>query len=125
MDADGFLYVTGRLKEQINRAAEKIHPGEIDEVLLGHPEVLEAAAFGVPHSSLGENIFCAAVLTPGAKVTSAELRRFVAGKLADFKVPRRIIFVDRIPRGATGKPKRHMLSAALGTAEALPTDRND
>ena len=110
LDAEDFLYITGRLKEQINRAGEKIHPGEVDDVMLSHPAIQEAATFAVAHASLGEDVACAVVLRPSCAVTEAELQQFVAERLAPFKVPRRIYFVEKIPRGSTGKPRRHLLA---------------
>ncbi|MCC6859541.1 MAG: AMP-binding protein [Bryobacterales bacterium] len=110
MDADGFLFFTGRIKEIINRGGEKILPLEVDEALFAHAAVADAATFGVPHPSLGEDVMAAVVLRPGASATEAELRRFVAARLAGFKVPRRIVFLDAIPKGATGKPRRAFLA---------------
>lgn len=106
LDEDGYLFLTGRLKEIINRGGETIAPREIDEVLLGHPSVLQAIAFAVPHPRLGEDVAAAVVLKQKASASKAELREFAATRLADFKVPSRIIFVDEIPKGATGKLQR-------------------
>jgi acyl-CoA synthetase (AMP-forming)/AMP-acid ligase II/acyl carrier protein len=113
-DEDGYLFLTGRLKELINRGGEKITPREIDEVLMDHPAVAQAVAFSVPDSRLGEAVAAAVVLRPGAGATELELRRFVASRLADFKVPARIVFMDEIPKGPTGKLQRIGLSAKLG-----------
>jgi acyl-CoA synthetase (AMP-forming)/AMP-acid ligase II len=113
LDGDGFLFLTGRLKEMINRGGEKIVPEEVDRALAEHPAVAEAVAFAVPHRTLGEEVAAAVVLRTGATVTEAELRRFLAARLAAFKRPRRIAFVDRIPRGPTGKPKRAVLAEQL------------
>jgi acyl-CoA synthetase (AMP-forming)/AMP-acid ligase II/acyl carrier protein len=112
LDQDGNLYVTGRLKEMINRGGEKILPGEVDAALVAHPEVLEAAAFAVPHPTLGEDVACAVVLRASSEtpVSAVELRRFAAERLASFKVPRRIYFVDEIPLGELGKPQRWLLA---------------
>ncbi len=118
VDEEGFLFVTGRIKDIINRGGEKVRPGEVDEVLSTHPMVSETAAFGVPHPTLGEDVAAAAVLIPGASVTEAELRRFVADRLADFKIPRRIIFMDSIPRGPTGKALRTKLAEQFLQGEA-------
>lgn len=118
----GNLFVTGRIKEMINRGGEKILPGEIDLALTAHPAVLEAAAFGVPHPTLGEDIACAVVLHPvdGLPVTTTELRRFAAQRLTSFKVPRRICIVDHIPRGEQGKPQRWLLAEQLSEKHAPP-----
>ena len=105
-DEESYLFITGRGKEVVNRGGEKIMPQEIDVALAAHPAVLEAAGFGVPHPTLGEDIAAAVVLRAGIPVTEHELREFVAGRVAAFKVPRRIVFVEQIPKGATGKARR-------------------
>ncbi len=99
LDSGGFLFVTGRSKEMINRGGQKIVPEDVDRVLAAHPAVLDAAAFAVPHPTLGEDIACAVVPQPDSRTSEAELRRFASQKLTSFKVPRRIYFVDQIPRG--------------------------
>jgi oxalate---CoA ligase len=109
IDADGFLTLHGRKTEMINRGGEKISPTEIDEALLRHPDVAEAAAYAVPHSRLGEDVAAAVVLKEGAMATPLELREFLLPRLAKFKIPRRIVFVDRLPKGATGKVQRQRL----------------
>ena len=106
LDEDGYVFIQGRLKELINRGGEKISPREIDEVLLRHPAVRQAVAFAVPHPTLGEDVAAAVVLHEGQAVTMQELRQFAAAALADFKVPRRIVFIPEIPKGATGKVQR-------------------
>ena len=113
LDDDGYLFLTGRLKELINRGGEKIVPREIDEALLAHPAVRQAVAFAVPHPSLGEDLAAAVVLRPGAAVGEAELRAFLLDRLPAFKVPSRIILVADVPKGPTGKVQR------LGLAELL------
>src|SRR5690606_5037761 len=114
LDEDGYLFITGRLKEIINRGGEKISPREVDEALLDHPEVQQAVVFGMPHAKLGEEIAAAVVLSEGAAVTEKELRAFVAERLADFKTPRKIVILDEIPKGPTGKIQRIGLAAKLG-----------
>ncbi|MGO9243092.1 MAG: AMP-binding protein [Bryobacteraceae bacterium] len=113
IDAEGFLFVTGRIKEIINRGGEKIIPAEVDAVLAAHRAVAEAAAFGVAHPTLGEDIAAAVVLRAGGTVSEQELRRFAAERLALFKVPRRIFFREAIPRGPTGKPRRESLAGEV------------
>ena len=114
MDADGYVKVTGRLKEIINRGGEKISPLEVDEALLHHDAVRQACTFAMPHAKLGEDVAAAVVLADGADVAERELRDFVKQRLADFKTPRRFVFVDEIPKGATGKIQRIGLAKALG-----------
>lgn len=111
LDADGYLALTGRLKELINRGGEKISPLEIDDVLLRHPAVAEAMAFAVPHTTLGEEVHAAVVLR--GEATEQELRAHCAAHLAEFKVPRQIHILDAIPRGPTGKPQRITMAKAL------------
>jgi acyl-CoA synthetase (AMP-forming)/AMP-acid ligase II len=116
LDPDGYLFLTGRLKELINRGGEKISPREVDEALLRHPDVEEALAFALPHPLLGEEV-AAAVTVTGDAPSEGELRDFVRARLAPFKVPRRIVFVDEIPRGPTGKLQRVGLARRLGLEE--------
>ena len=113
LDTEGFLTIHGRKTEMINRGGEKISPAEIDEALQRHPDVAEAAAFGAPHPRLGEDVAAAVVLREGATVTPLELREFLLPSLAQFKIPRRIVFVDRLPKGATGKVQRQRLEEGL------------
>lgn len=114
MDEDGFLRLTGRLKEIINRGGEKISPREVDEVLLDHPSVAQAVTFAVPHEKLGEDVAAAIVLNENAKADAREIRKFAADRLASIKVPRKILFLDEIPKGATGKLQRIGLAEKLG-----------
>jgi oxalate---CoA ligase len=115
IDDDGYLTIVGREKELINRGGEKVFPYEVEKALLEHPAVLEAAAFGVPHPRLGENVAAAAVLRPGRAASEEELKGFLAQRLAGFKVPRRILLWSSLPRGHTGKIQRSALSEAYGT----------
>ena len=119
MDQDGFLFIRGRLKEQINRGGDKISPQDVEAVLMGHPAVADAAACAIPHATLGEDVAAAVVLREGACASESELRRFAATRLAPFKVPRRIVLIDSIPRTSTGKPRRGILSEQLRTREPL------
>ncbi len=113
LDADGYLTITGRLKEIINRGGEKISPREVDEALLQHPAVGQAVTFAMPHERLGEEVAAAVVLRDGSDAEERELRRFVGERLADFKTPRRIVILDEIPKGATGKVQRIGLAQTL------------
>ena len=130
LDEDGYLFLTGRLKEIINRGGEKIAPREIDEVLLAHPGIAQAMTFSIPDERLGEEIGAAIVLREEAlregvlqerpRPTEIEIREFAAARLADFKVPRRIVFLSELPKGPTGKPQRIGLAAKLGLSEPSP-----
>ena len=115
-DAEGYLTISGRLKELINRGGEKIAPREVDEVLLDHPAVEQAVTFALPHAKLGEDVAAAIVLKDGAVATEEALRTYAAGRLAAFKVPRRIVILPEIPKGATGKLQRIGLAQKLGLA---------
>ena len=110
LDHEGFLSLHARRREIISRGAEKIAPQAIDEALMEHPDVMEAAAFGVPHPNLGEDVAAAVVLRPGTTVGPEALRAFAGERLAGFKVPRRIFVVARLPKGITGKVQRARLS---------------
>jgi acyl-CoA synthetase (AMP-forming)/AMP-acid ligase II/acyl carrier protein len=121
LDSEGYLYINGRIKEQINRAGEKISPREIDEVLLTHTSVAKALSFAIAHPVLGEEVAAAVVLTPDGAVSERELQHHAAAHLASHKVPRRIVFVDQLPQGSTGKPKRLGLAEALGLAFSSAT----
>jgi acyl-CoA synthetase (AMP-forming)/AMP-acid ligase II len=113
-DADGFLTLTGRLKELINRGGEKVSPLEVDGVLSGHPAVAQALTFAIPHAKLGEEVGAAVVLREGMECSERELRDFAALHLTDFKVPRKVVFLAEIPKGATGKLMRIGLAEKLG-----------
>lgn len=117
MDDEGYLTITGRLKEIINRGGEKISPNEVDNVIQAHPAVAQTVTFAVPHAKLGEEVASAIVLNEGAELTDKELRDYAASKLADFKVPRKIVFLDEIPKGATGKLQRIGLAEKLGLTD--------
>ncbi len=116
IDDDGYLTITGRLKEIINRGGEKVSPREVDEVLMDHPAVAQVVTFAIPHDKLGEEVGAAVVLREGADLNEKELREFASKRLADFKVPRKVLFLPEIPKGATGKLQRIGLAAKLGLA---------
>jgi acyl-CoA synthetase (AMP-forming)/AMP-acid ligase II len=113
IDDEGYLFLTGRLKEQINRGGEKISPLEIDDVVLRHPDIAEAVAFAIPHDKLGEDVGLAAVRVADSDLSEHQLRDYLSDHLAAFKVPRTIVFVDEIPKGPTGKVQRIGLAARL------------
>jgi acyl-CoA synthetase (AMP-forming)/AMP-acid ligase II/acyl carrier protein len=117
-DADGYLFITGRLKELINRGGEKIAPVEVEEALLDHPGVAQAVAFALPDARLGEDVAAAVTAQPGAALDERELRRWVARALSDFKVPRRVLVLDELPKGPTGKLQRLGLAERLGLTVA-------
>ena len=114
IDEAGYLRLTGRLKELINRGGEKISPLEVDTVIMDHPAVAQVVTFAVPHDKLGEDVAAAVVLREGAACDERELRAFVGSRVADFKVPRKIVFLTEIPKGATGKLQRIGLAEKLG-----------
>ncbi|HET6610110.1 MAG TPA: acyl--CoA ligase [Rhodopila sp.] len=114
LDEQGYLRLTGRLKELINRGGEKVSPLEVDEILSGHPAVQQCLTFAMPHDKLGEEVAAAIVLREGQTVKDTELREFCSEKLAAFKVPRKIVFLNEIPKGATGKLQRIGLAGKLG-----------
>ena len=113
-DAEGYLTLTGRLKEIINRGGEKISPLEVDGVLSAHPAVAQVVTFAIPHDKLGEDVGAAVVLKEGHTATDREIRDFASAQLAAFKVPRKILILDDIPKGATGKLQRIGLAEKLG-----------
>lgn len=130
LDQDGYLFIAGRLKEIVNRGGEKVSPREVDEALLEHGEVAQAAAFGVPHPTLGEDLVAAVVRKSGSRIEVPALRQFLFARLAEHKVPSRIVFVDEIPKGATGKVQRSTLHERLShlperafTAATTDTER--
>jgi acyl-CoA synthetase (AMP-forming)/AMP-acid ligase II len=116
MDAEGYVSLTGRLKEIINRGGEKVSPREVDEILMDHPAVAQVVCFGMPHPKLGEEVAAAVVLREGQTATERELQDFVGQRAADFKVPKKILLLEEIPKGATGKLQRIGLAAKLGLA---------
>jgi acyl-CoA synthetase (AMP-forming)/AMP-acid ligase II/acyl carrier protein len=113
LDDDGYLFITGRIKELINRGGEKISPREIDEILQQIPAVKQAVAFPIPHPTLGEDIAAAVVLKPGQEVSTREIRQYASSYLADYKIPRVIVFLSEIPKGPTGKVQRLQLAKQL------------
>lgn len=113
LDEEGYLYITGRIKEIINRGGEKISPREVDEALLLHPMVQQAVTFSIPDQRLGEDIG-AAVILHDARLSEKDLKLFLSERLALHKIPRIILFLDEIPKGATGKIQRIGLAKKLG-----------
>jgi len=112
-DVDGYLFLTGRIKEIINRGGEKVSPTEVDATLLEHPGIAQAVTFAVPHPTLGEDIAAAVVLKENETANERDIRAFVATRLTDYKVPSQVLFLEEIPKGPTGKTQR------IGLAEKL------
>lgn len=117
MDGSGLLRLTGRAKEMINRGGETIAPAEIDDVLLNHPHVARAMAFAVPDHRLGEQVAALVVARPDTEPDETDIRRHAAEHLTASKVPRRVLFVEDLPRGPTGKPRRMGIAEELGLAD--------
>jgi acyl-CoA synthetase (AMP-forming)/AMP-acid ligase II len=116
IDADGYLFVAGRLKEIINRGGAKVLPPEVDAALMAHSGVADAACFGVQHPTLGEDVVAAVVLRPDAAVSAQQLRDAALERLPAYKVPSRIVLVNIIPRDAQGKLRRGELADVLAQA---------
>jgi acyl-CoA synthetase (AMP-forming)/AMP-acid ligase II len=114
LDGDGFLTITGRLKEIINRGGEKISPREVDEVLMDHPAVAQVVTFALPHDKLGEEVAAVVVLRDGAEASENDIRRYAVTRLAAFKTPRKVFFRNEIAKGATGNLQRIGLAEKLG-----------
>jgi acyl-CoA synthetase (AMP-forming)/AMP-acid ligase II len=118
LDKAGYLTLVARIKELINRGGEKISPREIDEVLLRHPAIAEAVAFGTPHKMWGEEVAAAVVIRENTAVNESELLSYCRERLADFKCPKKIHITETIPRTATGKIQRRMVAAAYAGESA-------
>ncbi|KAK0514655.1 hypothetical protein JMJ35_003272 [Cladonia borealis] len=112
-DEDGYVIITGRIKELINKGGEKISPVEIDNVVAQNPSVAEAVSFAIADEMYGQDIGLALVLKDGAKATPEDLRKWIATKVAKFKVPKQIFLTDNMPKTATGKVQRRMVAEAM------------
>ncbi|MEJ6021948.1 AMP-binding protein [Ramlibacter sp. PS4R-6] len=123
LDEDGYLVLTGRVKDMINRGGEKVSPHEVDQLLLSHPAVADAASFPVPHPTLGEDVGAVVVLRSGAKASADDLKAYLRERIAFFKIPRLLRFVDEIPRGANGKLQRAVLTEKFGKLEDAAAER--
>ena len=117
LDEDGYLFLRGRLKEIINRGGEKVSPGEVEEALRAHPGVADTVVFAQPHVRLGETVAAAVVTSKSDPADAQELKVFASSRLAPFKVPATVVFLDELPKGPTGKVQRVGLADRLG----LPT----
>jgi long-chain acyl-CoA synthetase len=114
--ADGRYEIVGRAKELIISEGYNVHPREVEQALAAHPAVREAAALGVPHALLGEEVVACVLLRAGAEIASEELLRFAARRLAPYKLPRRLWFVDELPRTANGKVVKHRIAVPESTS---------
>ncbi|KAI1200376.1 AMP-binding enzyme [Nemania serpens] len=117
-DEDGYIIITGRIKELINKGGEKISPIELDNVFTTHPAISEAVSFAIPDELYGQDIAVAIVLKPGAKLTQDELKHWVSEKLAKFKTPKKVYFTDVMPKTATGKIQRRIVAETMQKQEA-------
>lgn len=125
LDEDGYLFVTGRVKELINRGGEKVSPNEVDNTLLEHPEIVAAATFPVPHPTLGEDVAVAVVPAAGASIDDAAVMAYLRDRLSELKLPRRLFITDEIPKGPTGKVQRHKLADHFCAPGDADVDRSD
>jgi long-chain acyl-CoA synthetase len=123
VSADGWVRITGRKRERILRGGYSVFPPEVESVLLGHPDVAEAAVLGVPHPELGEEVAAFVALRPGARATADELVEYCRDHLAAFKYPRRVRLLPALPRGATGKVLKGELRRQALSAGAPLTER--
>ncbi len=114
LDGNGLLFVDGRQDDMVVSGGENVYPDEVEEVLLSHPGVLEAAVAGVPDEEFGARLRAAVVTAPGHELSEDELRAFLRERIARFKVPRDIVFLSSLPRTATGKPRRRSIREAGG-----------
>ncbi|GMF04525.1 unnamed protein product [[Candida] boidinii] len=119
LDEEGRVVLTGRIKELINRGGEKISPIELDGVLLEHPAVAEAVAFGVDDKKYGQAVNAAIVLKPGSSLTEEEITNFLKDKIAAFKIPAKFFFVDKLPKTATGKIQRRIIAQVFASKSKL------
>ena len=113
-DQNGYLKISGRLKEIINKGGEKISPLEVDNVLMDHPLIEQAVCFGYEDKMLGENIAAAIIVKEGKNCSETDVKTYAQEKLAKFKIPKKIFFVNEIPKGATGKLQRNVLAKNFG-----------
>ena len=113
-DQDGFLKISGRLKEIINKGGEKISPLEVDNILMDHPLIEQAVCFGYEDKMLGEEIAAAIIVKEGQNFSEIDVKNYAEEKLAKFKIPKKIFFVNEIPKGATGKLQRNVLAKNFG-----------
>ena len=118
LDADGYVIITGRIKELINKGGEKISPIELDNTLSQHPAVAEAVSFAIDDELYGQEVAVAIVPKDGQSVTEDEIQKYMKEKVAKFKVPKRVFFTKVMPKTATGKVQRRMVAEAMMKAKA-------
>jgi len=118
VDEDGYFFIVDRKKEMIIRGGFNVYPREVEEVLYEHPAVLEAAVIGVPDEAMGEEVAAAVVLRPGHEASGDEIRGFVKDRMAAYKYPRHVLFMDELPKGPTGKILKLGISAPDVAARA-------
>ncbi|MEA2299919.1 MAG: long-chain acyl-CoA synthetase [Solirubrobacteraceae bacterium] len=118
VDDDGYFFIVDRKKDMIIRGGYNVYPREVEEVLYEHPSVREASVVGIPHDELGEEVGAAVALRDGAQATEDELRDFVRDRVAAYKYPRRVWFVDDLPKGPTGKILKREIEIPAGPAAA-------
>ncbi len=117
-DEDGFYFIVDRKKDLIIRGGYNVYPREIEEVIYEHPAVREAAVIGIPHPELGEDVAAAVALHPDAELEAADLRAYVKARIAAYKYPREIWFVDELPKGPTGKILKREIDVPVGAGSA-------
>ncbi len=118
LDKDGDLFLTGRAKEMINRGGEKVFPNEVEEALMAHPRVQDAACFAIPHATLGEDIACA--LAVDADISAQEIREHLTDRIARHKIPGQILFLPKLPRNPVGKTDRQALATLITSKVVTP-----
>ena len=114
LDEDGYLYIVGRQKDVIIRGGNNVHAGDVESVILEYPGIQEVAVAGVPHPVLGEDVAAWIVPAAGHQLDRDDLRTFLAVRLSDYKIPRQVNVVTELPRNATGKVVKHMLTGTSG-----------
>ncbi|MEM9576704.1 MAG: non-ribosomal peptide synthetase [Pseudomonadota bacterium] len=118
LDAEGDLFLTGRAKEMINRGGEKIFPNEVEDALMAHPRVQDAACFALPHATLGEDVACALVVS--GEASAQDIRDHLTGRVARHKIPGQILFLPELPRNPVGKTDRQALVSQMASRAAAP-----
>jgi fatty-acyl-CoA synthase len=113
LDEEGWLRITGRVKDMLIRGGENVYPREVEEFLYGHPKIQEVQIFGIPDSVLGEDVAAWIQLREGEQCTLQEIREFCQGEIAHYKIPRHVKFVDEFPMTVTGKIQKFEMRNAM------------